>query len=88
MAKVIRLGDPTSHGGKVVSVSATWFTVDGIAVARVNDTCVCPIPGRTVCTIVEGDANHTIDGLAVAYAGHKTSCGATLISTVADFSNA
>lgn len=87
MANVIRLGDPTSHGGKVVSAVADWFTVDGIPVARVNDKCVCPIPGHANCTIVEGDPNHTVDGLAVAYAGHRTSCGATLISTCDDFSN-
>ncbi len=54
MANVIRLGDPTSHGDKVVSTAADWFTVDG---------------------------------LPVAYAGHKTSCGATLISTCDGFSN-
>lgn len=86
MAKVIRLGDPTSHGGQVVSVSAKWFTVDGIAVARVNDVCSCPVPGHGTCVIVEGEPTHTIDGLAVAYDGHKTSCGATLISTVDNFS--
>jgi len=87
MANVIRLGDPTSHGGKVVSVTATWFTVDGVPVARVNDVCVCPIPGHSGCTIAEGDPNHIVDGLPVAYAGHKTSCGATLISTFDAFSN-
>lgn len=87
MANVIRLGDPTSHGGKVVSAAADWFTVDGIPVARVNDKCACPIPGHANCMIVEGDPNHVVDGLAVAYAGHRTSCGATLISTCDDFSN-
>lgn len=86
MAKIIRLGDPTSHGGQVVSVSASWFTVDGIAVARVNDQCSCPLPGHGTGVIVEGEPTHTIDGLAVAYDGHKTSCGATLISTVDNFS--
>lgn len=86
MPNVIRLGDPTSHGGKVVSVGATWYIVDGKAVARVNDVCVCPIPGHSSCTIAEGDPNHIVDGLAVAYAGHKTSCGAELISTCEDFS--
>ncbi|MBA5607053.1 PAAR domain-containing protein [Duganella sp. FT3S] len=87
MANVIRLSDPTSHGGKVVSVSATWFTVDGIPVARVNDVCVCPLPGHSACTITEGDPNHIVDGLAVAYDGHRTSCGATLKSTIGHFSN-
>jgi len=53
MPNVIRLNDPTSHGGKVVSVAATWFTVDGIP---------------------------------VAYDGHKTSCGAARQSTLSTFS--
>ena len=87
MPKVIRLNDPTSHGGQVVSVTATWFTVDGIAVARVGDLCTCPTPGHAACTVAEGDPHHTIDGIAVAYDGHKTSCGATLQSTIGNFSN-
>jgi uncharacterized Zn-binding protein involved in type VI secretion len=83
MRNVIRLNDPTSHGGKVASVAATHFTVGAIAVARVGDKCTCPLHGDT--TITEGDPNHTIDGIAVAYDGHKTSCGATLTSTVTNF---
>jgi uncharacterized Zn-binding protein involved in type VI secretion len=84
MANVIRLNDPTSHGGKVASVAATHFTVGGIAVACVGDKCTCPLHGPG--TIVEGDATHTIGGIAVAYQGHKTSCGAVLMATVGNFS--
>ncbi|QGZ40141.1 putative Zn-binding protein involved in type VI secretion [Pseudoduganella flava] len=87
MKNVIRLGDPTSHGGKVMSVIATHFKVGGKAVALLGDKCVCPMPGHGVCTIVEGSDSHTIDGVPVAYHGHKTSCGATLISTCAEFSS-
>ena len=32
MRKVIRLNDPTSHGGRVVAATATHFTIGGIAV--------------------------------------------------------
>jgi uncharacterized Zn-binding protein involved in type VI secretion len=32
--------------------------------------------------IAEGDPDHRINGIPVAYAGHKTSCGATLIATL------
>jgi uncharacterized Zn-binding protein involved in type VI secretion len=88
MPNVIRLNDPTSHGGKVVSVSATWFTVDGIPVARVGDQIICPVPGHSVCVIIEGSSEHAIGGIPVAYDGHKTSCGATLKSTVTTFSSA
>jgi uncharacterized Zn-binding protein involved in type VI secretion len=86
MPNVIRLGDPTSHGGKVVKVSATHFTVDGIPVACVGDVCSCPIKGHDNCTIAEGDPHHVINGIAVAYEGHKTSCGASLMSSTASFS--
>lgn len=80
MRPVIRLGDPTSHGGKVVS-AASSVTVNGIAVARMGDACTCPKKGHSNCKIAEGDPLHTIDGIPVAYEGHKTSCGAALIAT-------
>lgn len=85
MPNVIRLGDSTSHGGKVVGVSATHFKVGGIAVARVGDKCTCPIKGHDRCTIAEGNPRHKIDGVAVAYEGHKTSCGATLLASAPKF---
>ena len=85
MPNIIRLNDPTSHGGKVVSVAASHFTVGGLAVACIGDKCSCPIHGQG--TIIEGQAKHTIYGVAVAYDGHKTSCGATLSSTVTNFSH-
>lgn len=86
MRRIIRLGDATSHGGKVVSVGATQFTVDGIAVARVGDVCSCPVKGHGNCLIAEGNAQHVIDGIAVAYEGHKTTCGAELMATASHFS--
>ncbi len=81
MRRVIRLGDPTSHGGKVASAAGN-YSMMGKNVARVGDICTCPIKGHNNCTIAEGDPNWTIDGRAVALEGHKTSCGAVLISTL------
>ena len=82
MRKVIRVGDPTTHGGKVISSRAPHFTVDGKPVVCVGDKCTCPIIGHGgTCVITEGDSKHTIDGHPVAYEGHKTSCGATLMAT-------
>lgn len=78
---VIRLGDPTSHGGQVVS-AASNFDMFGKQVARIGDKVTCPQKGHGVCTIVEGDPTWTIDGRNVALEGHKTSCGAVLISTL------
>jgi uncharacterized Zn-binding protein involved in type VI secretion len=85
MAQVIRLNDPTSHGGIVVGVTSTSCIVSGLPVARVGDPVVCPIHGPGV--IVQGESRHVIDGIPVAYDGHKTSCGASLISTVSNCSN-
>lgn len=78
---VIRLGDPTTHGGKVVSASATRF-IFGKPVARMGDKATCPIPGHGVVTIVEGDPDWTDDGKPIALEGHKCSCGCSLISTL------
>jgi uncharacterized Zn-binding protein involved in type VI secretion len=82
MRGVIRLGDPTSHGGRVVATGSRSI-VTGRPVAVVGDLCVCPRKGHSVCVIAEGDPAVRLDGKPVAFDGHKTSCGATLISTVA-----
>jgi uncharacterized Zn-binding protein involved in type VI secretion len=86
MANVIRLGDPTSHGGKVTSSSAGNVKAGGIPMALVGDKVSCPIKGHTGCVITTGNSKHRINGVAVAYEGDKTSCGATLISTTSNFS--
>jgi uncharacterized Zn-binding protein involved in type VI secretion len=80
MQKIIRLGDATSHGGKVVSATS-HMTVGGLPIARLGDKCTCPKRGHNNCVIVEGDTAWTIDGIPVALEGHKTSCGAVLISS-------
>ena len=54
----------------------------GKPLARKGDKCSCPIPQHANCVIIEGDPNWTIDGIPVALEGHKTSCGAALISTL------
>ena len=84
MRRVIRIGDPTTHGGNVASAAGN-YTIMGKNVARMGDACTCPIPGHNNCTIAEGDPTYTIDGRPVALEGHKTSCGATLISTCSQF---
>ena len=81
MKDIIRLGDQTTHGGTVVAASDAVF-VHGIAVARQDDACTCPIAGHVSCTIVEGDPAVLDRGKPVAFDGHKTSCGATLIASI------
>jgi len=81
MRNVIRLGDATTHGGKVLSARAGHFKVGGVPVACVGDLCSCPIAGHNGCTIKTGSVHHKIDGQKVAFDGDKTSCGATLIAS-------
>lgn len=86
MPNVIRIGDPTSHGGKVIESGAPHFVVNGKPVALIGDKCLCPVTGHQNCTIVSGNGKHQINGKPVAYDGDKTSCGAALISTIGTFS--
>ena len=81
MRNVIRLGDATSHGGKVVSSSADHFNVHGVPVACVGDVCSCPIAGHTDCTITTGSPHHLIKGKRIAFDGDELSCGAKLMSS-------
>jgi len=78
---IVRLGDPTSHGGKVITSSAT-HTIGGIGIARVGDAVFCPIPGHGVNSIIEGAATYLIGGRKVALQGHRGACGCALISTL------
>lgn len=80
MRRVIRLGDATSHGGKVIKCSAVHFKISGVPVACVGDICSCPIPGHGKCKIVTGSPHHLIDGKQIAFEGDKLSCGAKLIT--------
>ncbi len=77
---VIRLGDDTSHGGRVIEATAR-MTIDGIPVALWGDHCSCPIDGHESCVICEGEVQALYDGRPVALEGHKTTCGATLIAS-------
>jgi uncharacterized Zn-binding protein involved in type VI secretion len=81
MRGVIRVGDSTSHGGEVMTGQEKSRVMDR-AVACVGDRCTCPMCGRHDCVIVEGDPDVQINGKAVAFDGHKTSCGVTLISSM------
>ncbi|RZA05565.1 MAG: PAAR domain-containing protein, partial [Proteobacteria bacterium] len=44
-----------------------------------------PIPGHGVTKVMEGDADYIVEGKPVALAGHKTGCGAQLISTISNY---
>lgn len=82
MIDLIRLGDATDHAGKVVSASPTMSYGD-IAVARKGDRITCPQhPEVRPNVIEEGDEEITDEGVPVARAGHRCTCGCHLISSV------
>lgn len=75
MPRIIRLGDPGSHGGHVATASPDVWA-DGARVARVGDTYYCPEHGPN--PITSGSPNVTANGQAIARVGDSTACGATL----------
>ena len=75
---LIRVGDPSSHGGTVMEGSDTMI-VDGKPVARLGDKVSCPIHGDT--TIDSGSETYLTDGRPTARDGDTTACGATLGAT-------
>lgn len=76
---IIVMGDKTSHGGSVITSSPFSDTM-GKGWARVGDMTACP-RCKGVFPIAQGDPSLIDDGKAVAYAGCKTACGATLVSS-------
>ncbi len=75
--EIIRLGDSTSHGGKVIEGSQTDIC-HGKPIAYIGHKVSCP-KCKGVFPIVEGVQTTTIFGKGVALAGMKTACGASLI---------
>jgi uncharacterized Zn-binding protein involved in type VI secretion len=73
------MGDPTSHGGKVLEGSLMDIC-HGKPIAYVGHKTSCPKCKGTYA-IIEGALTTTFYGKGVALAGMKTACGATLIAT-------
>ncbi len=74
---VIRLGDRTSHDGKVISATSTQ-KVHGIAVALEGDMTHCPKCKGNFAILASGKGKQNM-GRWVAYAGTQTACGAVLM---------
>ena len=80
MPDIIRLDDPTSHGGRVTQASGV--PMFGKPVALKGDLVFCPKEGHGVNPIIEGSSSMSMNGIPVALAGHRTACGCTLLSTL------
>lgn len=76
MPYIIREGDPTTTGGKVVKGSATTF-VEHREAARISDPVWCP-RCSSVGYVAEGNPTFIVEGVAVATQGHAVQCGCPL----------
>ncbi|SAK88101.1 PAAR repeat-containing protein [Caballeronia catudaia] len=82
MINLIRLGDATDHGGKVITASET-MRMDGRYVARKGDQVTCPKhPEINPNLIIDGDESMTDDGVPLARHGYRAMCGCRLISSL------
>ncbi|MGX6998922.1 PAAR domain-containing protein [Caballeronia sp. KNU42] len=81
MTDLIRLGDDTDHGGKVISASST-MGYDGRFVARKGDEVSCPKHDIKPNLIIEGDESTMDEGVPVARHGYRAMCGCRLISSL------
>lgn len=73
MTFVIREGDPTTTGGRVLAGSTTKIVVYRNA-ARISDPVWCPQCNR-MGFIAEGNPTFIVEGVAVATHGHAVQCG-------------
>jgi uncharacterized Zn-binding protein involved in type VI secretion len=78
MAKVVRLGDSSSHGGTMISAGSSVL-VNGIPMCISGDSHSCPIDGHGV-TGVTGTAGYTSKSLRGIKTGDVAGCGAVIVS--------
>lgn len=79
MPGVARLGDPSNHGGSIITASSNVF-INGKGVARHGDLHSCPLEGHGV-TAMNSSATTKVNGqpvvrIGIDYAG----CGAVIVS--------
>jgi uncharacterized Zn-binding protein involved in type VI secretion len=78
----VRRGDPTDHGGEVIS--ALDLQVHGIPVAGEGCLTWCPKCKGTFKILPPLNAARRHKGRAIVYDGDLTECGAKLIATLRD----
>lgn len=79
MPNVAKLGDGSSHGGKIISATG-GFTVDGVEGAVAGDMHQCPIKGHGT-TPISSSSTATGNGRGVVRSGDVAGCGAVIIGT-------
>jgi uncharacterized Zn-binding protein involved in type VI secretion len=75
---VIRIGDPGSHGGQMVSGTA-GMKADGLEVCCVGDLYACGNPRHGTNPLTQGSATTRVNGKALGRINEdRTACGATI----------
>ena len=77
-AEIIRVGDPTDHGGVVLD-GILGTDLYGLPMAGIGNLVMCPKCGGPF-PIIEGASNYEVNGVKVALRGMMTACGAVLIA--------
>lgn len=83
MKGIIRIGDATTSGGRVLAGSDAMH-FGGIGAARQGDPVSCPLPGHGLTTIAEGHPWFGDGGRPVAFHGHRCACGCLLLTSLPD----
>lgn len=86
MAKIVRLGDTSDHGGVMISAGSTVL-VNGIPMCVDQDMHQCPIKGHGI-TPVTGTASYKSNGKNGVKTGDVAGCGAVIDTGSEDSSTA
>ncbi|MCO6546534.1 MAG: PAAR domain-containing protein [Gilliamella sp.] len=78
---VVRLGDPTTHGGSVISASSKTI-IEGKPVALIGDLVSCPKKDHGINKIIEGAKMGFSDGKLVVIDQCLCECGCKVLSTI------
>lgn len=68
------LGDPTSHGGRVVTATSK-ISINGKPVAQVGDLVSCPQQGHGINPIIYSNSACITDKTRICLNGAKAACG-------------
>lgn len=85
MTQIVRLGDTSDHGGKMITATS-HFNCNGIRVCVDQDSHSCPIKDHGI-TPVTATGTFKSAGKIVIRTGDVAGCGAVLISGSPNTSN-
>lgn len=76
-AGVVRIGDVSSHGGRMITASAN-VNANGASVGRSGDLHRCPIVGHGTTPVNSTSAGTKVNGAGILRIGDRAGCGAII----------